>query len=70
MYVDMFDNEDLVALRRVFDDVCTALGLGDGTDDKNLRDPLASTILSLAQEGEYDPIALRNYAMRMMRGGI
>ena len=70
MYIDMFNNEDLVALRRVFDDVCVDLGLGANADDNHRREQLATTILSLAQEGERDPIALRNFAVRMMRGGI
>jgi hypothetical protein len=70
MYVDMFNNEDLIALRRVFDDVCGDLGLSADGADRNRREQLANTILSLARDGERDPIALRNYAVRMMRGGI
>jgi hypothetical protein len=70
MHVDMFNNEDLAVLRRVFDDVCADLGLSMDSADQARREQLATAILSLAQDGERDPIALRNWAVRMMRGGI
>jgi hypothetical protein len=55
MYVDMLDNEDLVALRQVFDKACTELGIGTNSDDNARREHLAKAILSLAQQGERDP---------------
>jgi hypothetical protein len=68
MYVDMLNNEDLVALRQVFDKACAELGLGTHSDDNGRREQLAKAILSLAQAGERDPIAIHQYVVGMMQG--
>jgi hypothetical protein len=70
MYVDMLNNDDLVVLKQVFDQASVTLGLGANADDNKRREQLAKAILSLAQEGEQDPVAIHEYVVRQMKGGI
>ena len=63
------DERDEPDHRRTFDAACAELGLGANADDNARREQLAKVILGLAQQGERDPIALQQYAVRMMQGG-
>jgi hypothetical protein len=70
MYVDMLGNVDLVALKQVYDTACQTLGLEANADDDRRREEVAKAIISLAKEGELDPIAIHEYVVRMMKGGF
>jgi hypothetical protein len=64
------DERDEPDHRRTFDAACAELGLGANADDNARREQVAKVILELAQQGERDPIALQQYAVRMMQGGV
>jgi len=70
MYVDMLGNDDLVALKQVYNTACQTLGLGANADDDRRREEVAKAIISLTKEGELDPIAIHEYVVRMMKGGF
>jgi hypothetical protein len=70
MYVDMLGNDDLASLKRVYDQTCQSLGLGADADDVVRREAVAKAIISLAKEGEFDPTAIHEYVVRLMKGGI
>jgi hypothetical protein len=70
MYVDMLGNDDLVALKQVYDTACQTLGLGADADDDKRREEIVKAIVSLAKEGELDPVAIHEHVVRLMKGRI
>ena len=70
MYADMLGNDDLVALKQVYNTVCQTLELGANADDDKRREEIAKAVISLVKEGERDPIAIHEYVVRMMKGGL
>jgi hypothetical protein len=67
VYVEILNNEGLAELKLAFDMACNELGLGTGAKDTERRESLAKLMLSLAQEGERDPIMIRIQAVHKMR---
>jgi hypothetical protein len=64
------DERDEPDHRHAFDAACAELGLGANADDNARREQIAKVILRLSQQGERDPVALQQYAVRMMRSGV
>ena len=56
-----FDPETIAILRAAFDDACASLPSEQHTQSK--RSTLARRILTLAAEGERDPVRLRTFAL-------
>ena len=67
MYTQILNNEDLAELKLAFDMACNELRLGTSARDTERREHLAMLMLSLAKEGERDPIMIRIQAVHMMR---
>jgi hypothetical protein len=67
VYAEILDNEDLSELKLAFDMACNELHLGTSAKDDERRESLAMLMLSLAKEGERDPIIIRIHAVHQMR---
>jgi hypothetical protein len=67
VYIEILNNEGLAELRLAFDMACSELGLGTNDDDGGRREHLAMFMLTLAHEGERDPIMIRIQAAHRMR---
>lgn len=66
-YTDIFNNEQLIALRLEFEKACGELMLGTNADDDKRRQDLAKLMLSLAREPGSNPTSVRVEAVRLMR---
>ena len=67
MFIDILFDEDQVALRLAFDRACDELGIGTNSDDAHRREHLAMLILSLAREGELEPVLIQRKAVWQFR---
>jgi hypothetical protein len=67
MYIEILNNQGLAELKLAFDMACNELGLGTGAKDIDRRESLAKLMLSIAKEGERDPIMVRIQAVHEMR---
>jgi hypothetical protein len=67
VYIEILNNDGLAELRLAFDIACNELRLGPGAKDIERREHLAMLMLSLAKEGERDPIVIRIQAVHEMR---
>jgi hypothetical protein len=63
---DQFDNEELVALRKAFEQACAELGLGTDKFGNGQREHLAILIFSLAREGAEELATLQRRAVAQM----
>ena len=61
------NNEDLIVLEKAFRIACIELGLGANSDDNERREQLSKLIVSIANAGERDPLAIAQRAHRLMR---
>ena len=61
------NNEDLRTLDEAFRAVCVELGLGANADDNMRRERLSQIIVSIANEGEYDPAVIARRAFELMK---
>jgi hypothetical protein len=67
VYIEILNNDGLAELKLAFDIACNELRLGPGAKDIERREHLAMLMLSLAKEGERDPIVIRIQAVHEMR---
>ena len=63
---DQFDNEELVALRKAFEQACAELGLGTDKFGYGLREHLAILMFSLARQGEEELSTIQRRAVAQM----
>jgi hypothetical protein len=63
---DAFDPEAIAAMAAAFEATLAELGLVDRSDA--MTEIVAKRIIQFAQEGERDPIRLRELALKSLRG--
>ena len=65
----VFDKDDLVLMRTVYDAVCAELGITTSDFDASRRELVAKAIVDAAEQGERDPAVLRAMALARINGG-
>lgn len=68
-HASLFDDDDLVIMRSVYDTICAELDITASVDDASRRGLVALAIVEAAANGERDPAVLRIRAMAKINGG-
>jgi hypothetical protein len=64
----VFNPEAVNAMARAYEDACAALHLLDRKDDLALKQIVAKKIIEHTQQGERDPIRLRDIVLSELQG--
>ena len=64
---EKFDNNELVALRKAYEEACDQIGLGTEEVDRKRREQVAALIFALARSGDEQPESIQRRVVRLMR---